>query len=103
MTDLTFTVEFDDGNDGSSGRFVAHMEGRGTMAGEVTFVRRSPNVIIANHTGVPTDLRGRGIAGKVVKFMADHARANGYQIVPACPYIPVWLKRNPDYADVFTD
>lgn len=51
-------------------------------------------------TRVPESLRGRGIAGNLVKSALATVRENGYKAIPTCPYIPVYLKRNPGDADV---
>ncbi|MDH7452447.1 GNAT family N-acetyltransferase [Luteimonas composti] len=52
------------------------------------------------HTGVPTELRGRGIAGQLVRAAFDHARAQGLRVVPQCEYAAAWLERHPGYADL---
>jgi len=52
------------------------------------------------HTYVPVSMRGRGIAGKLVKFACAHARENNYKIIPSCSYIPVYLQRHPEDLDV---
>lgn len=51
-------------------------------------------------TFVPDSMRGQGIAGKLVSFACAFAREKGHKIIPTCPYIPVYLKRHPDDADV---
>lgn len=51
-------------------------------------------------TRVPESMRGQGIAGKLVKSALTTVRENGYKAIPTCPYIPVYLKRNPEDADV---
>ncbi|MGJ4804227.1 GNAT family N-acetyltransferase [Luteimonas sp. SDU82] len=52
------------------------------------------------HTGVPAELRGRGIAGHLVRAAFEHARANGLRVLPQCEYAAAWLERHPDYADI---
>lgn len=52
------------------------------------------------HTFVPAALRGRGIAGQLVRAALDHARAEGLRVVPSCPYAAEWIERHPDYADL---
>ena len=52
------------------------------------------------HTGVPAELRGRGIAGHLVQAAFDHARALGLRVVPECEYAAAWLERHPDYAGI---
>jgi predicted GNAT family acetyltransferase len=58
--------------------------------------RRSGDVMVIHHTGVPRALEGRGIASKLVRSAFDHARANQLRVVPQCSYVQTWLRRNPD-------
>lgn len=53
-----------------------------------------------DHTVVPPELRGQGVAGQLATTALDHARRNGWRIVPDCSYIEVFLKRHPEYADL---
>jgi len=32
--------------------------------------------------------------------IAAHARAEGFKIVPSCPYASAWFARHPDEADL---
>lgn len=57
-------------------------------------------VLNLTHTYVPPELRGRGVAGKLVKFACAFARDHDVRIVPTCSYIPVYLQRNPADLDV---
>lgn len=52
------------------------------------------------HTYVPQQMRGRGIAAKMVNHACSFARENNYKIIPSCSYIPVYMKRNPTETDV---
>lgn len=58
-------------------------------------------LIVANHTGVPDSMRGTGAGLILLKRMVADARAGGYRIRPACPFVDVMLKRHPDWVDVF--
>lgn len=53
-----------------------------------------------DHTVVPPELRGQGVAGQLATAALEHARQNGWRIVPDCSFIEVFLKRHPDYADL---
>jgi hypothetical protein len=77
-------------------RFEATVEGR------LCVLDYLPQGIVlrVHHTGVPTELEGRGIASALVQAAVDHARSNGLQIVPQCSYVQVWMKRHPEYADL---
>jgi predicted GNAT family acetyltransferase len=55
---------------------------------------------IADHTFTPPAARGRGIARELVEAMVDDARAQGFTIVPQCPYVAAQFRRHPEWADV---
>ena len=59
-----------------------------------------PNRIVFTHTDVPEALSGRGIAGAIVKFGLDHARARKLTVVPQCSYVAAYIKRNAEYQDL---
>jgi len=59
--------------------------------------------MIMTHTFVPPELRGRGIAGKLVRAALEHARSERLKIVPACSYVDVFIKRHPEYAPLLMD
>lgn len=52
------------------------------------------------HTLVPDALRGRGIAGQLVRAAFEHARSKGWQVVTQCEYAAAWVARHPEYADL---
>lgn len=53
-----------------------------------------------NHTHVPDELRGRGVAAKLVEAAFDAARAAGVKIDPQCSYVDVYMQRHPETADL---
>ncbi len=50
------------------------------------------------HTFVPPELRGKGHAAALTRAALAHARTAGWQVVPACSYVQVFLQRNPELA-----
>lgn len=58
--------------------------------------------MLLTHTYVPPHLRGQGIAGKVVKAALDYARENNLAVVPICPYVHTYIRRNREYQDLVT-
>ncbi len=83
----------------SRGRYVADVEGG---EAELTFSITSPTLRIADHTGVPDAARGSGIGLKLVERLVADARAEGFKIVPLCPFVNAQRRRHPDWADVFS-
>ena len=97
MTELTITKE--DGD--RRGRYVAVLDGI-DAEGEITFTHRGDGVISADHTGVPDELGGKGVAKALLDYMLDDARQNGFRIVPVCPFIRAQYQRHPEWSDLFT-
>ncbi|HEX5266362.1 MAG TPA: GNAT family N-acetyltransferase [Acidimicrobiales bacterium] len=58
--------------------------------------RRNGRRLVLIHTGVPEEIGGRGIAGRLVRAAVDQARAEGLTLVPVCPYATKWLQEHPD-------
>lgn len=97
MADITVTKEE---TDPRHGRYVARVAGIDAEA-ELTFTRRGPDRISADHTGAPDALRGTGAAAALVDAMVADAREHGFRIVPLCSYVAARLARHPDWADAF--
>ena len=53
--------------------------------------------LMFTHTFVPPELRGRGIAEKLVRAALDEALAAGRAVVPACSYVAAFIERHPKY------
>ncbi len=56
--------------------------------------------MVFTHTVVPPELRGRGIAEKLVRAALADARAAGRKVVPACSYVAKFIERHKEYADL---
>lgn len=53
-----------------------------------------------DHTEVPTELRGQGVAALLASAALKHARDSGWRVVPACSYIARYLQRHPEFAGI---
>jgi predicted GNAT family acetyltransferase len=85
------------GND-SRGEYHAHVPGAQAI-GRLTWVLRG-GVRVADHTLVPPEIGGRGVALKLVEALIADARALGFRIEPECSYVAAQFKRHPDWADL---
>ncbi|MFM9935615.1 MAG: GNAT family N-acetyltransferase [Novosphingobium sp.] len=83
---------------GTEGEYQARVTDSAAF-GRLTYVRRG-DVLTTEHTLVPTEIGGRGIAGKLVEALIADARAYGWKIVPECSYVAAAFKRHPDWADL---
>lgn len=84
--------------DGSKGRYVIRKDG---AEAELTYSILSPQTVIADHTGVPEAHKGTGMGRALVRRLVEDARAEGFRIVPLCPYVNAERRRHPDWAEAF--
>jgi predicted GNAT family acetyltransferase len=83
----------------SQGRYVARISGREGEA-EITFTRKGPKLISADHTRAPESMRGTGAAFALVDRMIADARREGFKIIPVCTYVQAQYRKHPEWADV---
>jgi len=58
---------------------------------------------VANHTFVPPEMRGRGVAFLLVEALIADARELGFKIVPQCSYVAAQFRRHPEWADLLDE
>lgn len=77
-------------DDPSRGRFELEVDG------EVAYAdyRRRPGALVITYVYAPPALRGTGTADRLMRAVAETARAEGRQIVPLCGYAASWLRRH---------
>lgn len=51
------------------------------------------------HTFVSDDYQGQGLASVLVRAAVEDVVSLGYQVVPVCPYVGAWLKKNTEFAE----
>ena len=95
MSEISIEREEADGKGRYAGR-IAGIDGEA----EITFTRRNPKLISADHTGAPENMRGTGAAFALVEYMIADARREGFKIIPICPYVKAQYRKHPEWADV---
>ena len=99
MTEMTITHELiSAGIVASGGEFIATLPGE-SATGQLTYVTRG-DVLVVDHTIVPSAIGGRGVAAALVEALIAHARAEKLKIDPQCSYVAAAFKRHPDWADL---
>lgn len=59
------------------------------------------NALSMTRTFTNPNLRGRGLAGKIVQFAVDDLEQNSsYHVVPMCWYVAQWFDQHPERADM---
>lgn len=79
---------------------IFFIENEGRRVAEITYVPAGDGKINANHTYVSAELRGGGVAGKLLDALADYARENGLKIIPSCSYVVTRFSHGNKYDDV---
>ncbi|MCF7925730.1 MAG: N-acetyltransferase [Candidatus Izimaplasma sp.] len=67
---------------------------------EITYQYKTPDVIVINHTFVSPELRGQGIAGKLLQKVVEKARKENLKTIPLCSYAVRKMVNNPEYEDI---
>ncbi len=96
MTAEDIVVERQDQANG--GRYV--VKPAPGVEAEMTYRKTSEGVMSIDHTGVPPEFGGRGIAAKLVNAAIADARAEGFKIEPICSYVEAQFRRHPEWADL---
>jgi predicted GNAT family acetyltransferase len=50
-----------------------------------------------HHTFVPPSLRGQGIASRLAEHALQHALDESLAVVPSCPFVAAYIRRNPKF------
>ena len=53
-----------------------------------------------HHTLVPREIRGRGVASRLVTYALRDALDNRLRVIPTCPFVAAFVRRHPEYAAV---
>jgi predicted GNAT family acetyltransferase len=72
-------------------RFVATMD---RAEAELVYEIDAGRLILV-HTGVPDELSGHGLGGKLVRAALDKAEREELTLVPLCPFARRWLREHP--------
>jgi predicted GNAT family acetyltransferase len=79
-------------------RFVVE---EGGYVGELVYEKHGSRLTLV-HTGVPEEIGGRGVGGRLVRAALEWAESEGSVVVPVCPYARKWLRDHPDEASAVT-
>jgi len=48
-------------------------------------------------TLVPAPARGRGTGGQLAQAALEHARAEGWRVIPSCGFVRTWMSNHPEF------
>ncbi len=96
MSDTNITIESRESK--SQGAYIATIPGTDAK-GELTWTANN-GVRSANHTFVPQQMRGKGIAAELVEALIADAKKEGFRIRPACSYVASQFDEHPEWSDL---
>ena len=62
--------------------------------------RLADGVVVITHVKTPDQLRGRGIASKLVEGALHMIRADGHKVIGRCSFARAYLDRHPEFTDL---
>lgn len=79
--------------------FAFRHEQDGKVLAEITWTMLG-DVMAVDHTFVSPDLRGQGVAKRLLDRAAAYAREKEYKMEPICSYVVTAFERYEDYNDI---
>ncbi|BDQ03275.1 GNAT family N-acetyltransferase [Ignavibacterium sp.] len=83
-------------HDKVNNRFVINIDGLDSFV-EYSLNEKEMNLY---HTYTPPQLRGKGLAEKVVRAAIEYAKENSLKVIPSCSYVAVFMQRHPEYSEL---
>jgi len=78
-------------------RFAADVDGKTAY---ITYRELDRQRLELDHTYVPQERRGGGIASQLTARALEYARERGFRVVPSCPFVAAYIERHPEYRDL---
>ena len=66
---------------------------------KLDYIQEGSDFVIT-HVGVYPELRGQGVAGRIVQVGLEYAKAHSLRVVPMCSYAAAYIRRHPEYAEL---
>ncbi len=78
-------------------RYELHVDGRLVTIADY---RRDGDVIVVPHVETDPQMRGQGMADRLMRGMLDQLRSQGLSIRPLCPYAADFIRQHPGDHDL---
>jgi predicted GNAT family acetyltransferase len=99
MTDQAEPI-FEDLGAGRARLTLVRDTGIGAKFSEITWYHRADGTRVLDHTFVPPELNGRGLAAILTEAALTLAKKDKVRIVPQCSYVARWIERHPAWRDL---
>ena len=80
-------------------RFEAEVDGH------KAFIEYSvqPGILSLNHTEVPKELSGQGLASEMTEKVLLQIELRGLKVIPVCPFIKKYLDKHPEWKSILAE
>jgi hypothetical protein len=78
-------------------RFAADVGGKTAY---ITYRQLDGQLLELDHTYVPREFRGSGVASQLTVHALEYARERGSLVVPSCPFVAAFIARHPEYREL---
>ncbi|MDT0576733.1 GNAT family N-acetyltransferase [Croceicoccus sp. F390] len=93
------SVEISHETEAQGGSYIAHVSGADAM-GRMTYKIKGDQIRVVEHTLVPPQIGGRGVAARLVDAIVADAKEQGFRIDPQCSYVEAAFRKHPEWADI---
>ena len=64
---------------------------------ELAYAMPREDVMDFQHTFVPEDFRGKGVANKLIQTALEYAQDNKFKVIASCPTVAAYIRRHKQY------
>ena len=69
----------------------------------IDYVIHKDTIMTLIHTEVPEAVGGKGVGKTIVENTLNYLKNNKYLVVPKCPFIEKYIKRNPQWQSILSE
>jgi len=69
----------------------------GGYIAKIEYIKTNDREIYLTHTETPIPLEGQGIASQLVKKVLEDIQNKGLRLVPLCPFVTGYIRKNPEW------
>lgn len=62
-----------------------------------------PGILSLNHTEVPKELSGQGIASEMTEKVLLQIELRGLKVIPVCPFTKKYIDKHPEWKSIVAD
>ena len=62
--------------------------------------RWEDDILVIEFVFTPKELRGQGVASKLMTLLMTEAKEKQFKVRPFCGYAKSWLERHPEYSEL---